>query len=49
MAAPRLVVVDYGMGNLASVAKALERAGAAVTVSDAPAVVGGRAPSSCRA
>ncbi len=39
MAAPRLVVVDYGMGNLASVAKALERAGAAVTVSDAPAAV----------
>ncbi len=39
MTAPRLVVVDYGMGNLASVAKALERAGAAVTVSDAPAAV----------
>lgn len=39
MAVPRLVVVDYGMGNLASVAKALERAGAAVTVSDAPAAV----------
>jgi imidazole glycerol-phosphate synthase subunit HisH len=39
VAAPRLVVVDYGMGNLASVAKALERAGAAVTVSDAPEAV----------
>jgi len=39
VASPHLVVVDYGMGNLASVAKALERAGAAVTVSDAPAAV----------
>lgn len=36
---PHLAVVDYGMGNLASVAKALERAGALVTVSDDLAAV----------
>jgi glutamine amidotransferase len=34
---PALAVVDYGMGNLASVAKALERAGAAVRVVAEPA------------
>jgi imidazole glycerol-phosphate synthase subunit HisH len=34
-----LVVVDYGMGNLRSVAKALERAGAAPRVSAEPADV----------
>jgi imidazole glycerol-phosphate synthase subunit HisH len=39
VAAPRVIIVDYGMGNLASVAKALERAGAAVVVSDDPAAV----------
>ena len=32
----RVTVVDYGMGNLGSVAKALERSGARVTVSPAP-------------
>jgi imidazole glycerol-phosphate synthase subunit HisH len=36
---PRLAVVDYGMGNLASVVKALERSGALVQVTDSPAVV----------
>lgn len=32
----RIVVVDYGMGNLRSVGKALERVGADVAVSDDP-------------
>ncbi len=36
---PAVVVVDYGMGNLASVAKALERAGAAVRIADTAAGV----------
>jgi glutamine amidotransferase len=36
---PRLALVDYGMGNLASVAKALERAGAQVVLTDDAAVV----------
>jgi len=36
MPRPRVVVVDYGMGNLHSVAKGLERAGAQVTVSSRP-------------
>jgi glutamine amidotransferase len=35
----RIAVVDYGMGNLASVAKALERCGANVRVSDGAAAV----------
>ena len=39
MSLPRLVVVDYGMGNLASVAKALERAGAQVRLTDDPGAV----------
>jgi glutamine amidotransferase len=34
-----VAVVDYGMGNLASVAKALERSGARVTVTQGPATV----------
>ena len=34
-----LVVVDYGMGNLRSVAKAFERLGAAATISGDPDVV----------
>ncbi len=34
-----MIVVDYGMGNLRSVTKALERVGARVEVSDDPAVV----------
>lgn len=38
-ATPQIVLVDYGMGNLASVAKGLERAGAAVRLSDSPQVV----------
>ena len=37
--APRLAVVDYGMGNLASVAKALERSGADVRVTQSAAAV----------
>ena len=36
---PRLAMVDYGMGNLASVAKALERAGAQVVLTSDPAAV----------
>ena len=36
MGGPRVVVVDYGMGNLRSVAKALERVGAQVLVSSRP-------------
>lgn len=35
----RAVLLDYGVGNLASVAKALERAGVRVAVSDSPAQV----------
>lgn len=37
---PRIGVLDYGMGNLRSVARALERVGAAVEVTDDPDVVG---------
>ncbi|MDP2942892.1 MAG: imidazole glycerol phosphate synthase subunit HisH, partial [Candidatus Omnitrophota bacterium] len=36
-----IVVVDYGMGNLRSVSKALEEVGAKVKVSDDPKVVSG--------
>jgi len=36
---PRVVVVDYGAGNLRSVAKALERSGVGVQVTADPAVV----------
>lgn len=39
MAKPRIAVVDYGMGNLASVAKALERSGADVRVTESAAEV----------
>ncbi|WP_275882573.1 imidazole glycerol phosphate synthase subunit HisH [Halorhabdus sp. BNX81] len=35
-AAADVVVVDYGLGNLRSVTRGLERAGAAVTISDDP-------------
>jgi imidazole glycerol-phosphate synthase subunit HisH len=35
----RVALVDYGMGNLASVAKALERAGARVERTESPAAV----------
>jgi len=38
---PRVLVLDHGMGNLRSVAKALEAAGASVTVSGRPARNGG--------
>ena len=41
--APAVAVVDYGMGNLASVAKALERAGARVRVTDSASAVRGAA------
>ncbi|QGN07814.1 imidazole glycerol phosphate synthase subunit HisH [Halorhabdus sp. CBA1104] len=34
---PEIVVVDYGLGNLRSVTRGLERADAAVTISDDPA------------
>lgn len=36
---PRVTIVDYGMGNLRSVAKALEYVGARVTVTAEPAAV----------
>jgi imidazole glycerol-phosphate synthase subunit HisH len=36
---PRIAVVDYGMGNLASVVKALERSGADVRVTESAAAV----------
>ena len=36
---PVIAVVDYGMGNLASVAKALERSGAEARVTQSPAAV----------
>lgn len=36
---PAVVVVDYGLGNLRSVTRGLERAGATVTVSDDPDAV----------
>jgi glutamine amidotransferase len=42
-APPRIAVVDYGMGNLASVAKALERSGADVRVSESAAEIGAAA------
>jgi glutamine amidotransferase len=39
--APRVAVVDYGMGNLASVAKALARSGADARVTQSSAEVRG--------
>ena len=39
MKAPTIAVIDYGMGNLRSVAKALELAGASVRVTDKPSVI----------
>jgi len=39
MAKPRVGVVDYGMGNLRSVSKALEAAGASVFLADKPAAL----------
>jgi glutamine amidotransferase len=39
-AAPQVALLDYGAGNLRSVAKALERSGLAVEVAAEPAVVG---------
>ena len=39
MTKPRIAVIDYGMGNLASVAKALERSGADVRVTESAAAV----------
>lgn len=38
-AAPRIALLDYGAGNLRSVAKALERSGLAVDVTSDPAAV----------
>ena len=38
-----LALVDYGAGNLRSAARALERAGARVVVTDDPAVIAGAA------
>ena len=34
--AAEIVVVDYGLGNLRSVTRGLERAGASVTISEDP-------------
>jgi glutamine amidotransferase len=39
MSAPQVVLVDLGLGNIRSVARALERAGARVTVSGEPGVL----------
>jgi glutamine amidotransferase len=39
--APRIVIADYGMGNLRSVAKALEHVGAETVISPDPATVAG--------
>jgi glutamine amidotransferase len=39
MADPDIVVVDYGLGNLRSVTRGLERADAAVTISDDPGAI----------
>lgn len=36
MSAPRIAVIDYGLGNRRSMEKSLQRAGAEVTVSDGP-------------
>jgi len=36
---PTIAIVDYGMGNLRSVAKALEKVGAHVIVTDSPAKI----------
>ncbi len=41
MTAPNVVVIDYGIGNLHSASKALERAGARVAVSSDPSVIAG--------
>ncbi len=38
-AAPRILVIDYGMGNLRSIAKALEALGGKVEVSSSPAAL----------
>ncbi len=43
MNAPSVAVVDHGMGNLRSVARALEEAGARVTVASAPGPLAGAA------
>lgn len=40
MTVPNVVVIDYGIGNLHSASKALERAGARVDVSSDPSVIG---------
>ena len=37
---PRIAIIDYGMGNLRSVAKALERVGADVATIDSPQDIG---------
>jgi glutamine amidotransferase len=39
MKAPLIAVIDYGMGNLRSVSKALEKAGGRVQVTDSPSVI----------
>jgi imidazoleglycerol phosphate synthase glutamine amidotransferase subunit HisH len=44
-----VVVIDFGMGNLRNVARALARAGAAPRITDDAAVVARRAASCCPA
>ncbi len=39
--APRIAVIDYGMGNLRSVTKAFEHVGAEVALVDSPEALGG--------
>ena len=41
MTGPRVAVLDYGSGNLRSVVRAVERAGAEVTLTSEPSVAEG--------
>ena len=41
-------IVDYGMGNLRSVQKALEKIGAKAVVTDSPRTLNALMPLSCR-
>ena len=36
---PMIAIIDYGMGNLRSVAKAFEKVGIGVVVSDKPEII----------
>jgi imidazole glycerol-phosphate synthase subunit HisH len=39
MISPRVTIVDYGVGNIASIAKMMQRAGAEIDLTDRPEVV----------